>query len=101
MLGAFVCATPHNIAPRSPFHYCLSPVARLRSCFLPLQVVQDAQADPFGLQVGGTCLKVVTPPPTRMPTTKSPTRAPTSKGKVAAAAEVVGAALARLRGAAV
>ena len=72
------------------------------------QVIPDAQVDPFGLQVGGTCLKVVTPAPTREPTaasptkspTKSPTRAPTKKGKVAAAVEVVGAALGMgLRGA--
>jgi hypothetical protein len=96
-----VCYDPlSHVVFSSPF-----PTAQL-VCF---QVIPDAQVDPFGLQVGGTCLMVVTPPPTREPTavsptkspTKSPTRAPTKKGKVAAAAEAVGAALGMgLRGAA-
>jgi hypothetical protein len=65
------------------------------------QVVPDAQVDPFGLQMAGTCLKVVTPAPTSAPSTKVTTRSPTKKGKVAAAVEAVGAALGMgLRGAA-
>ena len=63
-------------------------------------MVPDAQIDPFGLQMAGTCLKVVTPAPSSAPSTKVTTRSPTKKGKVAAAVEVVGAALGMgLRGA--
>jgi len=58
----------------------LTPRFRLISFFSHvrvLQVVPDAQVDPFGLQIGDTCLSVAAAAPSSAPTTTSPTRSPT------------------------